>query len=93
MNAELLYIWFDGEPGVSEADFTIPDQPGQADLDQLAQAIRDGRLGRYLPASFRYANHPAPGPSRVKSVDTARLLREQQIRHRRRYEVLTSSNQ
>ena len=82
-----LYIWLDGDPGVTPADATIPDLPGVNDNDQVADAIARGDLGRYLPVTLRFADHPTPTPKRVRSIDTARLLRERHIRHRRRYEI------
>lgn len=84
----LLYIWLDGEPGVAEADVTIPDVPGERDLDLLAQAVVDGKLGRILPVRIQYSERPQPTQSQVRSIDTARFLRDYSIRHRRRYEVL-----
>jgi len=85
---KLLHIWLDGEPGVAEADVTIPDIPGERDLDLLAQAVIDGKLGRILPVRIHYSDRPEPVPSQVRSIDTARFLRDYSIRHRRRYEVL-----
>ena len=83
-----LYIWLEGEPGVSEPDVSIPDVAGVNDNDQIADAIRRGDLGRYLPVTIHFADYPNPSPKRVRSLDTARLLRDRQIRHRRRYEVI-----
>ncbi len=83
-----LYIWLDGDPGATPADVTIDDVPTVRDLDLVAEAIADGRLGRYLPVAIRVSDHPTPQPQRVRSIDTARLLRERHIRHRRRYEVI-----
>jgi hypothetical protein len=84
----LLYIWLDGEPGATPPDLTIPDEPGVNDNDQIAEAIRRGDLGRYLPVTLRFADIPEPSQKRVRSIDTARLLRDRHIRHRRRYEVM-----
>jgi hypothetical protein len=89
MSEKLLYIWLDGEAGVTPADVTIDDEPGVSDLDLLSDAIREGRLGRYLPVTLHISDHPTPVPNRVRAVDTARLLRARHIRHRRRYEVTT----
>jgi hypothetical protein len=83
-----LYIWLDGEPGASEPDVSIPDEPGVNDNDQIAEAIRRGELGRYLPVTIHVADYANPSPKRVRAIDTARLLRDRQIRHRRRYEVV-----
>jgi hypothetical protein len=83
-----LYIWLDGDPGVTPADMTIPDEPGINDNDQIAEAIARGDLGRYLPVTLRFADHPTPTPKRVRSLDVARLLRDRHIRHRRRYEIM-----
>lgn len=88
-----LYIWLEGEPGVMTADVTIPDEPGVNDNDQIAEAIRRGDLGRYLPVTIRFSDIPTPTQKRVRSLDTARLLRDRHIRHRRRYEVVDSSRQ
>jgi hypothetical protein len=86
-----LYIWLEGEPGVMPADVTIPDEPGVNDNDQIADAIRRGELGRYLPVTIKFADLPNPTQKRVRSLDTARLLRDRHIRHRRRYEVTDPS--
>jgi hypothetical protein len=83
-----LYIWLNGEPGATPADTTIDDIPDVPDMDLLADAIVDGRLGRYLPVTLHIADVPAPNPNRVRAIDTARLLRDRHIRHRRRYEVI-----
>lgn len=85
---QCLHIWLDGEPGATTPDVAIPDVPGVSDLDQLADAIRAGALGRYLPVALKFADIPDPGPKRVRSVDVAKLLRDHHIRHRRRYEVI-----
>jgi hypothetical protein len=82
-----LYIWLDGEPGVTPPDADIPDEPGVNDLDQLADAIRAGALGRYLPVTIKFAEHAEPHANRARAVDTAKLLRDRHIRHRRRYEL------
>jgi hypothetical protein len=83
-----LYIWLEGEPGVAPADVMIPDEPGVNDNDQIAEAIRRGALGRYLPVTIKFSDFSNPSPKRVRSLDTARLLRDRHIRHRRRYEVV-----
>jgi hypothetical protein len=72
-------------------DVTIPDEPGVNDNDQIADAIRRGDLGRFLPVTIRFADYPDPSQKRVRSLDTARLLRDRHIRHRRRYEVMESA--
>jgi hypothetical protein len=87
-----LYIWLDGDPESSPADVTIPDEPGISDLEQIAQAVARGDLGRYLPVQLRFADHPTPTPKRIRSLDTARLLRDRRIRHRRRYEVFVADH-
>lgn len=84
----LIYVWLEHDPAAADADVTVPDIPGVNDLDQLADAIREGRLGRYLPVTLHFADHPRPGPRRVRAVDVAKLLRDRHIRHRRRYEVI-----
>ncbi len=83
-----IYVWLEHEPDVAEADVAIPDIPGVNDLDQLADAIRAGILGRFLPVTLHFADHPRPSAKRVRAVDVARLLRDRNIRHRRRYEVM-----
>ena len=84
-----IYIWLEGEPGVMPPDVTIPDEPGVNDNDQIADAIRRGDLGRFLPVTIRFSDYENPSQKRVRSLDTARLLRDRHIRHRRRYEVMT----
>jgi hypothetical protein len=83
-----IHIWLDGEPGLTPPTLDIADEPGVNDLDQLAVAISRGELGRYLPVTLRFATNPVPQDRAVRAVDVARLLRERNIRHRRRYEVL-----
>jgi hypothetical protein len=83
-----LYIWLDGDPESSAADVSIPNEPGVSDLEQIARAAESGALGRYLPVNLRFSDHPTPTHKRVRSLDTAKLLRDRRIRHRRRYEVL-----
>ena len=83
-----LYVWADGDPGVTPPDLSIPDAPGVNDNDQIADAIVRGDLGRYLPVTLHFADHPTPTPKRVRAIDTARLLRDHNIRHRRRYEII-----
>lgn len=83
-----LYIWFSGDPHAGPPDAIIEDTPGVADIDLLAQAIIDGRLGRYLPPKLAYSPHREPNPSGTRALDVPRLLREYQIPHRRRYELL-----
>lgn len=88
-----LYIWLDGEAGVTPPTFSIADEPGVNDLEQLAWAIERGELGRYLPVAIRFATNPQPNERAVRSVDVARLLRERNIRHRRRYEVMLPNDE
>jgi hypothetical protein len=84
-----LYIWLEGDPMGAEPDVTIPDTPGVNDLDQIANAIRDGLLGRYLPVTLSFSTNPQPtSPRTIRSLDVAKLLRDRHIRHRRRYEVI-----
>jgi hypothetical protein len=82
-----IHIWLDGEPGLIPAAATIDDIPGESDIDLIARAIVEGRLGRYLPSRMKYATRPQPRSNQVRSLDTARLLSTYRIRHRRRYEV------
>jgi hypothetical protein len=84
-----LFIWLDGDPESTTADVIIPDTPGVSDIDQIADAVERGALGRYLPVTIRFADREDPSARRVRSLDTARLLRERSIRHRRRYEVFS----
>lgn len=84
----LLYIWLDSDPAAMPADVTIEDIAGVSDLELVSTAVKAGRLGRYLPVTIRFSDHPTPVPNRVRAIDTARLLREHHIRHRRRYEVI-----
>lgn len=86
-----LYIWLDGDPAATPPDLSIPDEPGVNDNDQIADAIKRGELGRYLPVTIHSADHPTPTPKRVRAIDTARLLRDHHIRHRRRYEITASA--
>jgi hypothetical protein len=85
--AARLYIWTDGDPSATPPNAAIPDEPGVNDLDQIADAVRDGTLGRYLPVTLKFAEHAEPHPNKVRAVDVAKLLRDRHIRHRRRYEV------
>jgi hypothetical protein len=85
---DLLYIWLDTDPASSQSDLTIEDTPGVSDLDLIAEAMMSGHLGRYLPVTIRFATHPDPQPNRIRSVDTARMLRDRSIAHRRRYEII-----
>lgn len=88
-----LYIWLDGEPGVSPPTVSIDDIPGISDRDLVAQAIEAGTIGRFLPVRIRIATHPNPSASQIQSIDTARLLQAHAIRHRRRYEIMSFNNQ
>ncbi len=86
---ERLYIWLDGQAGNAEPDAIVEDVPGVSDLELVAEAVLSGHLGRYLPATIHFATHPDPNPGKVRSIDTARLLRDRSVPHRRRYEILT----
>jgi hypothetical protein len=88
-----IYIWLLTDPLAGPAEVTIPDVPGINDNDQIADAIRGGLLGRYLPVTLKFAAHPTPTAKRVRSLDVARLLNERHIRFRRRYEVLTERDE
>lgn len=83
-----LFIWLDSNPGGELANVTIEDTPDISDLDLIAAAVAAGRLGRYLPVAILFATHPEPLPNKVRSIDTARLLRDRAIPHRRRYEII-----
>lgn len=85
---ELLYIWLDGQAGNAEPDATVEDVPDVSDLELVAEALLSGHLGRYLPATIYFATYPDPNPGKVRSIDTARLLRDRGVPHRRRYEIL-----
>jgi hypothetical protein len=85
---DLLYIWLDNDPRDSGPDVTIHDVAGISDLDLIADAMVTGRLGRYLPTTIRFATHAQPHPNKLRSADTARLLRDRSIPHRRRYEIV-----
>ncbi len=86
--SEQLYIWLDSNPEHELATVTIDDTPDVSDLDLIAAAVADGRLGRYLPVTIVFATHPNPLPNKVRSIDTARLLRDRHIAHLRRYEIV-----
>ncbi len=88
-----LYIWLHGDPRVSEPDLQIEDIPGISDLELLATAIVQGRLGRFLPNRVATSPHLSPGPTGYRSVDVSRLMRDHQIPHRRCYEVLLEQRQ
>jgi hypothetical protein len=89
---DLLYIWLESNPDSSEADTTVEDTPGVSDLDLITSAIIAGHLGRFLPTTIRFATHAEPNPDKVRSIDTARLLRDRSIPHRRRYEIVGDIN-
>jgi hypothetical protein len=89
---QTLYVWLGSEPDIAEPDAGIDDVPGERDLDLIAAAIRDGTLGRYLPVRISYAPRDAPNRGQWKSIDTARLLRDYGVRHRRRYEVMLEAS-
>lgn len=92
MAQELLYIWLDSDPNGQSANVTIDDVAGISDLDLIAAAVSDGRVGPFLPVSIQFATHPDPLPNKVRSIDTARLLRDRSIPHKRRYEVILPDN-
>lgn len=89
---DLIYIWLDNDPASQQAEASIVDTPGISDLDLIATAAVEGKLGRYLPATLRFATNPNPLPNKVRSVDTARLLRDRAVPHRRRYEIILDSD-
>ena len=92
-SAETLYIWLEGDPMGGKPDVSIPDTPGVNDLDQIADAMRNGRLGRYLPVTIAFSSNPQPSSARtIRSLDVAKLLRDRHIRHRRRYEVISAES-
>lgn len=83
-----LYLWFDREPDIFDADLTIADTPGIADIDLLTAAIMDGQLGEILPARIHMSTHPNPESSRsIRTVDVGRLLRDIGVQHRRCYQI------
>jgi len=62
---------------------------GRADLDLLAEAIRSGRLGRYLPTRLALSPHEQPRlPTGYRRVNVLNLLRQYRIPYRTRLEVL-----
>lgn len=83
-----LYVWLGNDPLATPADTTIDDPPGVSDLQLLAEAIVEGRLGQFLPIRIAISSHERPSSSGYRSVDVARLLRDHRIPHRRRIEVL-----
>lgn len=84
-----LYIWLDRNPFSGPPDLWIEDVPGRADLELLAEAIRAGRLGRYLPVRLAISTHPDPQlPSGYRSVNVVNLLRQHRIPYRTRLELL-----
>lgn len=89
MAEQRLYIWLDRNPFSGPPDLWIEDVPGRADLDLLAEAIRAGRLGRYLPVRLAISMHPNPKlPSGYRSVNVVNLLRQYRIPYRTRLELL-----
>jgi hypothetical protein len=86
-----LYIWLDRDPSSGPPDLWIEDVPGRRDLDLLAEAIRSGQLGRYLPTRLAISPHARPQHSTaVRSVNVRNLLRQYRIPHRTRLEILDS---
>lgn len=90
MASENLYIWLDADPLVQPPDFVIEDVPGVSDLQLLARAIAEGRLGQLLPPKITVSTHERPNFNGYRSIDVARLLQEYQIAHRRRFEIFPS---
>ncbi len=87
MASEHLYIWLDADPLVQPPDVAIEDIPGVSDLQLLARAIVEGRLGRLLPPKIAISTHEHPNFNGYRSIDVARLLQDYQIAHRRRFEI------
>jgi hypothetical protein len=88
-----LYIWLERDPLAGPPDTAIEDVPGRADLDLLAEAIRQGKLGRYLPTKLALSRHRVPLlPSGYRRVNVANLLRQYRIPYRTRLEVLTDAS-
>ncbi|MCX2726327.1 hypothetical protein OO015_02320 [Thermomicrobium sp. 4228-Ro] len=88
MSQRRLYIWLDRDPFSGPPDLWIEDVPGRADLDLLAEAIRSGRLGRYLPTRLALSPHEFPRlPSAYRSVNVSNLLRQYRIPYRTRLEI------
>lgn len=84
-----LYIWFDRDPYSGPPDLAIDDVPGRADLDLLAEAIRDGRLGKLLPTRLVISPHELPRlSSAYRTVNVPNLLRQYRIPYRTRLELL-----
>ena len=89
MSERRLYIWLDRDPFSGPPDLWIEDIPGRADLDLLAEAIRSGRLGRYLPTRLALSPHDQPRlPTGYRRVNVLNLLRQYRIPYRTRLEVL-----
>lgn len=91
MTARTLYIWLDGDPVATPPDTAIEDVPGVSDLTLVAEAIAAGRLGRYLPAKLSISPHERPSFSGYRRIDVGKLLRDRQIPHRQRFEVLSTT--
>ncbi|MCX7624075.1 MAG: hypothetical protein RMK01_05910 [Thermomicrobium sp.] len=89
MTDRRLYIWLDRDPFSGPPDLWIEDVPGRADLDLLAEAIRSGRLGRFLPTRLAISPHERPRLSTgFRSVNVPNLLRQYRIPYRTRLELL-----
>ena len=82
-----IWIWLDADPLVQPPDVAIEDIPGVSDLQLLARAIAEGRLGRLLPPKLAISTHERPNFNGYRSVDVVRLLQDYQIAHRRRFEI------
>ncbi len=83
-----LYIWLDRDPFSGPPDLSIEDIPGRADLDLLAEAIRAGRLGRYLPTRMAISPHGQPrSATAFRSINVPNLLRQYRIPYRTRLEL------
>ncbi len=84
---DLLYIWLDADPLVQPPDVVIEDIPGVSDIQLVARAIAEGRLGRLLPPKIAISTHERPNFNGYRNIDVARLLQEYQIVNRRRFEI------
>ncbi|CCF84187.1 hypothetical protein [Nitrolancea hollandica] len=84
---DLLYIWLDADPLVQPPDVVIEDTPGVSDIQLVARAIAEGRLGRLLPPKIAISTHERPNFNGYRKLDVARLLQEYQIANRRRFEI------
>lgn len=83
----LLHIWLNADPLVEPPDVAIEDIPGVSDIQLVARAIAEGRLGRLLPTKIAISTHERPNFNGYRNLDVARLLQEYQIASRRRFEI------